>query len=351
MNTNPRTLLSVWFPSRWAQRLRAPRWMPVSGAILVVAGCASADRAATDAQHSAQRERVAAVSSIGMLRDFKLVRIETVVGNLVVRHNLDSSRVGLPTRSGAAPANTPLVLWPSIFATSAIHEPMLAKLPSDTPVVLIDGPGHGGSTLTRSPLSMPECGRAMKQVLDALNISRAVVGGTSWGGLVSGEFALAYPAATAGVVMMNTPFFVPPGGPGLGERFIVGAAGWMLHWDFYINGVERSFFLPATRASNAPAVAAFRAHLKLADAAPLKAAVAAVLLDREPLAPRLSGIRAPSLVVAGDQDRMYPLDQQKAASASLPNGRLAVLSAAHIAPVDQPEAVARAVGEFMASLR
>jgi pimeloyl-ACP methyl ester carboxylesterase len=53
---------------------------------------------------------------------------------------------------------------------------------------------------------MAQCGQALGEVLDALGITQPVVViGTSWGGLVAGEFALAQPKRTLAVVMLNTP--------------------------------------------------------------------------------------------------------------------------------------------------
>ena len=69
---------------------------------------------------------------------------------------------------------------------------------------------------------MADCGHALTEVLDSLGINTpVVVMGTSWGGLVAGEFALTQAKRTRAVVMLNTPVFTAPDGPGFSDRFVV----------------------------------------------------------------------------------------------------------------------------------
>ena len=57
--------------------------------------------------------------------------------------------------------------------------------------------------------SMHDCGQALGEVLGRLSISEpVVVVGTSWGGLVAGEFSLSHPRQTLAVVMLNTPILI-----------------------------------------------------------------------------------------------------------------------------------------------
>jgi pimeloyl-ACP methyl ester carboxylesterase len=99
-----------------------------------------------------------------------------------------------------------IVLWPSILADHRIYRAPIEAWRGRHRLVVIDGPGHGDSGPAPGPFTMAQCGQALGEVLDALGITQPVVViGTSWGGLVAGEFALAQPKRTLAVVMLNTP--------------------------------------------------------------------------------------------------------------------------------------------------
>jgi 3-oxoadipate enol-lactonase len=252
--------------------------------------------------------------------------------------------------SGPRDAEITVVLWPSIFADHVIYSSLLAPWQGKHRLILIDGPGHGASEGPQDkPFSMQTCAMAIKQILDNKAIDRAVVGGTSWGGLVAGEFALLYPDRTRGLIMMNTPFFVSPEGASLADRLITWGAGTVLGTNLFTNGVARSFFLPATREAGGPVIAHFHSSLHQSDSKALSNAIRSVLIEREALADRLPQIKAPTLIVAGLQDDMYPLDVQREAAKRLPRGKLEVVDSKHISIVDKPVEVARLIDSFLVS--
>ena len=267
-------------------------------------------------------------------------QVATTIGHLAVR---DIGPAGL---SGEV-----IVLWPSILADHRIYRPWIDAWRERHRLVVVDGPGHGDSGPAPGPFTMAQCGRALTEVLDVLGITRrVVVVGTSWGGLVAGEFALDQPQRTRAVVMLNAPVFKLPGGPGLGDRFVAWGARWMHVMRLYRDGVARAFFLPATRARGGPLLEDFHRHLREADGAALSQAVRSVLIDREPLAPRMMGITVPTLFVAGRHDAMYPVESLRAAASVLPHGRFEVLDTAHISVVDAPERTMALIDGFLASL-
>ncbi|RVT49399.1 alpha/beta fold hydrolase [Rubrivivax albus] len=270
--------------------------------------------------------------------------IATSVGRLAVQD--------LPPLPGAAATGRQtLVLWPSILADHGIYRAQIPVWRQRHRVIVIDGPGHGASGPAPAGFSMADCADAMVGILDALGVDGPVIPvGTSWGGLVGGEFALAYPRRTRALVMLNTPVFVAPQGPSLSDRFVVWGARWLHGTTLYSDGVARAFFLPSTRARGGAQLDAFHRHLRDADGAALALATRSVLLDRAPLAPRLAGIEVPTLFVAGEHDGMYPLGALRQAAASLPHGRFVALPTAHISAVDAPEGVTRLVAAFIDTL-
>jgi 3-oxoadipate enol-lactonase len=256
------------------------------------------------------------------------------------------------TGASSTPAEPPVVLWPSIFTDHMIYSPLLQAWQGKRRVILIDGPGHGASAGPQDrTFTMQACAVALKEILASKSIAKAVVGGTSWGGLVAGEFAVAYPEMTHGVVMLNTPFFLTEGGASTGEKLITWGSGNVLGTSVFTNGVARSFFLPATRNAGGRVMAHFHAGLHASDSKTLSTAIRSVLIERTALADKLPQIQAPTLVIAGLHDNMYPLDKQREAVKRLKNGQLEVVDAQHIAVVDQPAQVAGLLDAFLDGLK
>jgi 3-oxoadipate enol-lactonase len=275
----------------------------------------------------------------GLLPAARLV--STTVGRLAVRD------------TGPVPcAGEVIVLWSSILTDHRIYRAQIEAWRGCHRLVAVDGPGHGDSGPSPGPFTMRQCGQALVEVLNALGITQpVVVVGTSWGGLVAGEFALAHPHRARALVMLNTPVHTAPGGPGYGDRFIVWGARRIHGVPAYRNGVARAFFLPATRERRGPILDDFHQHLRDADGAALALAVRSVLLEREPLAPRMSGIGTPTLFVAGRHDAMYPAESLRSAAATLPRGRFEVLDTAHISVVDAPQQTTALLDTFIAARR
>jgi 3-oxoadipate enol-lactonase len=248
----------------------------------------------------------------------------------------------------ARPQGQTIVLWPSILADYRIYRHQIEVWRGRHRIVTIDGPGHGESGRAPGAFSMHDCGRALGEVLDSLTISEPVaVVGTSWGGLVAGEFALAQPRRALAVVMLNTPVIKDPEGPSLGDRFVVWGARWIHSMAVYRNGVAKAFFLPTTIERGGVVQGDFHHHLRQADGAALSQAVRSVLIDREPLAHRMNEIKAPTLFVAGRQDAMYPVEALQRAAQALPNGHFEALDTAHISVVDDPLSVTALIDDFL----
>lgn len=266
--------------------------------------------------------------------------------------SIRATRIGALAVSDTGPPGAggeTIVLWPSILTDHRIYRRQIDAWRSRHRLVLIDGPGHGRSGPAPMAFSMRDCGYAVSEVLEQLAITEPIVMvGTSWGGLVAGEFALEFPLKTRAIVMLNTPVFTALHGPSFGDRFVVWGARWIHRSRMYRDGVARAFFLPNTRLRHDDIQRDFDQHLREIDGVALAHAVHAVLLERQALAPRMDRIDAPTLVVAGRYDAMYPLESLRSAAARLPKGHFEVLDTAHISVVDQPENVTELIDTFLA---
>ena len=72
--------------------------------------------------------------------------------------------------------------------------------------------------------------------------------------------------------------------------------------------------------------------------------------DRPDARAALSGIAVPTLVLVGEADALTPPADSEAMAAAIPGARLVkVAGAGHLAPMEQPGAVAKALGDFFAA--
>ncbi|MCY1363282.1 3-oxoadipate enol-lactonase [compost metagenome] len=91
--------------------------------------------------------------------------IQTMLGKLRVR-------IG-----GEGPA---ILFWPSLLMDGAMWSAVVHRLLPRYRVVLIDPPGHGGSSMLARHFDFPTCAECIVNVLDALGIERAHYVGNSW---------------------------------------------------------------------------------------------------------------------------------------------------------------------------
>jgi 3-oxoadipate enol-lactonase len=271
----------------------------------------------------------------------KMRSIPTNLGRLAVYDT------GIPSRMDAS--SEVLVLWPSVLADHRIYNAQVAALRERYRLILIDGPGHGASGASTGRFTMAHCADAVVQVLEALEIVQPVVCiGTSWGGLVAGEFALSYPDRTRAVVMLNAPVF--KSSACWRDNFVSWGARWLKYTNVYAQGVAETYFMPETRKRETVFMDEFRNHIRRARGTALAQAVRSVLLERDDLASRLHSIAAPTLFVAGTHDPVYPVDDLRRAAAQLPRGRFVELPTAHLSVVDAPTETTRAINSFLDEL-
>lgn len=267
--------------------------------------------------------------------------IPTHIGRLAI------CDTGIPGRIDASAQV--LVFWPSVLADHRIYNAQVAALRERYRLILIDGPGHGASGAPTRSFGMAHCADAVVQVLDTLEIIQPVVCiGTSWGGLVAGEFALRHSDRTRAVVMLNTPVF--KSNARWRDGFVSWGARWLKFTNVYVQGVAEAYFMPETRKRETVFMDEFRKHIRRADGVALAQAVRSVLLERDDLASRLQNIAVPTLFVAGTHDPMYPVDNLRRAAAQLPHGRFVELPTAHLSVVDAPAETTRAIASFLDEL-
>ena len=189
-----------------------------------------------------------------------------------------------------------------------------------------DLPGFGSSSRPARPLRVAELARFLRDWMDALGVRRPVVVANSMGCQASVDVAVEEPERVAALVLVGPT--VDPAARSL-PRQATRLALDSLREPLRLNAVVLSDY------------ARVGARRTLADARRMLA---------HRLEERLQLVGVPTLVVRGERDPIVPQAWAEQATRLLPDGALAIVpGAAHCAHFTHPEAVARAIGDFLAS--
>lgn len=241
--------------------------------------------------------------------------------------------VQLGPRDAAGP---PVVLVHGATANlETLRQPLGELIAKKHRVILVDRPGHGGSTREGTDATSPSVqARMIDEMLGKLGIDRAVFIVHSWSGALGAAMALDHPQRVAGLVMLAPATHPWSGGVGIFNHIatmpVIGPLlahtlpvplGW-----FMMEGGARSVFSPQTmpdgyvKDTMIPLV--LRPHEFLANAWDL------VLLKPEVarLSPRYAEIKTPVTIFAGDTDRtVSPRIHSQAFARDVPQTKLITL--------------------------
>lgn len=209
-------------------------------------------------------------------------------------------------------------------------------------VLRYDLRGHGYSDVFPGAYSLDRLGRDVLELIDALGIAQAHVLGLSLGGLVAQWLAIHAPGRVRRLVLANTAAY-------LGPAHIHDEAIAQVLSAPDLSGTAETFvrnWFPASWVDEArPVVERFRRGVERSAAAGLAGARAAVR-DAD-LRRTIVLITAPTLVVAGRDDKVTTLAHGQEIAATVPGARLCVLPVVHLANVEEPQAFVSSVVEFL----
>lgn len=208
-------------------------------------------------------------------------------------------------------------------------------------LVRFDRRGHGRSGVPKGPYSMERLGRDALAILDALGIER-----TNWCGLSMGGMEGQWLGAHAGsrivkLILSNTSCY-------FADKTI---------WNERIEQVRdkglaalvdatmERWFTAEFRRRSPEAIAGMREMFLATDVEGYVGCGFAIRdMDHRSL---LAKIRAPTLVIAGRHDPATTLEAGEFIAEHVPGAKLAVLDAAHIANLEQPNAYNDTVLDFL----
>jgi 3-oxoadipate enol-lactonase len=242
------------------------------------------------------------------------------------------------------PEDAPVVLMGSSLGTSLRMWDRQLTLGDGLRLVRFDHRGHGASRSPPGPYEVPDLAADVLALMDELGIERAHYCGLSIGGMIGMWLAANAPERVDRLILICTSAHMPPPSLWQERAAAVLAAGTT---EAIADAVVDRWLTPAFAAEYPEERAKLHAMLVAADADGYAACCGAI--ERMDLREDLPRIAAPTLVISGADDLATPVEHQRLIAGSIPGARHEIVSpAAHIAAVEQPEAVNRLIGEHLA---
>lgn len=237
------------------------------------------------------------------------------------------------------------VFWHSLFVDERSWDRMLPRLAEHRRLVVVTGPGHGGSTDPGRRYALRECAEAALQVMDALSVSEPVDWvGNAWGGHVGLLLAADRPERCRSLVAFGAPIAALTPGERRRTRLLLGLYRLLGPSRTILNGTTPVLLSPRTMQHDTDAVALVHDCLHRADPRRLRNAVVSMSIRRPDLTDHLKRVRQPTLIVTGADHKGFTPEQARDVVAVLPQGRLALLpDTAYLAPLEAPAASAALV--------
>jgi 3-oxoadipate enol-lactonase len=246
------------------------------------------------------------------------------------------------------------LLWPSLFNDHHMWDRQVAALrAAGWRTIALDPPGHGQSPGPGRRFTMDECVEVVLQVLNATGVLKPVVlFGTSWGGIVAPRVALRVPDRVAGLVLTNTTAESP--------TFPTRANAMLLTKLLAIGALDKTVdrlimslnLAPSTRLRQPEMAINLATQFRSWNRRSLINSVRSVLVDRDGVLDVLSEVKVPALIVSGAEDTILPTPFSRRIAEKMPNARLVeVPGAAHLVPLEQPQAVNALILDFIEQMR
>lgn len=236
----------------------------------------------------------------------------------------------------------PILMFNGIGANLELGFPFLSEL-KDTPAIIFDVPGVGGSPMPALPYRPATLARMAKNLLKILGHDRVDVSGVSWGGGVAQQFAYQYPNICRKLVLVATSsgWTMVPGKPNVLSKmasvkrytdkgYMKSIAAEIYGGDYrtnegLING-HASGMRPASQAGYMLQLLAMTGWTSV---------------------PFLWRLKQPTLILSGTDDPLIPVANARLLHRLIPDARLELIDNGHLFVVTRPRETATMVEAFL----
>jgi pimeloyl-ACP methyl ester carboxylesterase len=227
-------------------------------------------------------------------------------------------------------------------------EPQVPFFSRHYQMISFDNRGAGRSSTPPGPYSIEQMALDSIRLMHSLDMEKTFVVGLSMGGMIAQELALILPHRISGLVLAATHpggAMRIPGSPEVYERLMDN------------NGLSQEeigeknipvLFSPKTVSRRPEIIQAYRERQKDIPDQPEHAfAAQQEAVQGFDCSKRLSKIKAPTLVLAGEDDRLIPAENARHMAEHIPDSQVFILpDAGHLIHMEQTEEFNKAVHEF-----
>lgn len=218
-------------------------------------------------------------------------------------------------------------------------------------LILPDLRGHGTSAAPDGIYTVDEMADDVLELLDALQITEPVViGGLSMGGYIALSIAARHPARLKALMLLNTRAKADsPEAARVREELAaqVDASGDTRN---VVAAMLPKIFSRNTFEHHPEVVARMHDHMARTPARAISGTLRGLAI-RPDRTDDLPGIGVPTLVLAGAEDALIPVEESEAMAGAIPKSKLVIIpGAGHMAPLENHQATDAAILEFLKSL-
>ncbi|NRB18021.1 MAG: 3-oxoadipate enol-lactonase [Rhodobacteraceae bacterium] len=252
----------------------------------------------------------------------------------------DLGDVQLHYRIDGDPDGAPVVFANSLGTDLRLWDAVLPHLPTGLKLIRYDLRGHGLSSTPPAPYSMGALIRDAERLLDLLEVRDCVFVGLSIGGMIAQGLAVKRLDQIRGLVLSNTAAKIGTAAQWQQRIDAVHAAG----LESLADVVMERWFSRGFRAT--PEIALWRTML-LQQSPVGYAGCCAAIAGTDFYTPT-SGLRLPTLGIAGSEDGATPADLVRETIDLIPGSSFSLMrKAGHLPCVEQPKAYASLLGNFL----
>ncbi len=242
----------------------------------------------------------------------------------------------------------PLVFLHGVGGDAACWQPQLAAFADRFRAIAWNMPGYGGSD-PLEPMTFAGLAEALGAFLDQLGIGRAHLVGHSMGGMVAQEFVLTHSERVRSLALVATSAAFGRADAAWQKAFLEQRLGPLEAGRSIAElAVDVVTGLVGDNADAGAVEQAIRSMAQVPEATYRDAIRCLVTFDRREA---LAAIPAPTLLIAGEQDRVAPPQLMEKMAARIPDARLVVLPhAGHLANLEQPARFNHVLAGFLDNL-
>ncbi|MCD0451357.1 alpha/beta hydrolase [Actinocorallia sp. API 0066] len=245
---------------------------------------------------------------------------------------------------------TPLVLLHAFPLSSSMWLPQREALAGRFRVITPDLRGFGGSVLGDVEPSVETMADDVAALLKSKNIPRAVIGGLSMGGYVAMALCRRHPDRVRGLVLADTKMTADTDAARANRLRMADRLGRDRDVRPLLTDVLPHLVGPTTMRQRALVYGRIRG---LVQATPPAAAAWAqrAMAARPDSTDTLKAVKAPTLVIVGDEDGVTTEADARAMTEVLPNAELHVIPrAGHLTSIEQPDLFNQSVADFVSAV-